>query len=394
MSSNVCPGFTAGGAAVGLKKNNAPDLGLLVSESPASVAGVFTRNRVQAAPVLLCKKRVASGRCRAVIVNSGNANCCTGSQGMADAEAMSRAAAAALGVPEDMVLVASTGVIGEPLKVSTIEAGVPELVERLRPDGFEDLARAMMTSDLVSKLKCLNRTTTGGRFTLCGVVKGSGMIRPDMATMLCFVATDAEAGPEALKDMLTRSVDRSFNRITVDGDTSTNDTVLLMANGRSGVCVDRHEARETFQTALDALLLELARKVVRDGEGATKVVDIRVVGAGNSEDADRIADTIANSPLVKTAISGEDANWGRILAAAGRAGVAMDPDALDLYFGDVQMVKAGLGCGAAAEARATEVMKTPEYAITLDLNAGSGEASRITCDFSIDYVKINADYRS
>lgn len=394
MSPNVCPGFAAGGAAVGLKKKNAMDLGLLVSESPASVAGVFTRNRVQAAPVLLCKKRVASGQCRAVIVNSGNANCCTGPQGMSDAEAMGRAAAAALGVPEDMVLVASTGVIGRPLEVSRISAGVPELVERLRPDGFEDLAKAMMTTDQVPKWRCLNRTTPDGQFTLCGVVKGAGMIRPDMATMLCFVATDAEVAPGVLKDMLVRSVDRSFNRITVDGDTSTNDTVLLMANGHSGVCVNRGKAREIFQEALDALLLDLARWVVRDGEGATKVVDIRVVRAANRADADRIADTIANSPLVKTAISGEDANWGRILAAAGRAGVVVEPDALDLYFGDVQMVRAGVGCGAAAETRATEIMKTPEYAITLDLNAGSGQASRVTCDFSIDYVKINADYRS
>lgn len=394
MASVRCQGFTAGGTAVGLKKNQDPDLGLLVSDSPAAVAGVFTRNRVQAAPVLLSRERVRAGRCRAVIVNSGNANCCTGPRGMADARAMALAAAEALGVSEDMVLVASTGVIGQPLDLSKIKAGIPALTQRLRPEGFEELARAIMTTDLEPKYRSVNRSTPAGVFTVCGVAKGSGMIRPDMATMLCFVTTDAEVGPDTLREVLTRAVDRSFNRITVDGDTSTNDTVLLMANGLSGVSVEGGEARDQFQAAVDELLDDLARWIIRDGEGATKVIDVRVVGAKTDTDADRIADTIANSPLVKTALFGQDANWGRILAAAGRAGVPLDPDATDLYFGHVLMVKGGAGCGPDAEAAATRVLKQPAFSITLDLNAGSASGLRITCDLSLDYVRINADYRS
>ncbi len=394
MTRHGCNGFRAAAAAVGLKKGDALDLGLLVSDTPAAVAGVFTRNRVQAAPVRLCRRRVAPGTCRAVIVNSGNANCCTGPRGLADAEAVTRAAATGLGLREEEVLVASTGVIGRPLDTGRIGSGLPGLVRHLRPDGFEDLARAIMTTDTEPKLLTRRVRFEAGEATLCAVAKGAGMIRPDMATMLCFAATDAAARPETLREVLAVATDRSFNRITIDGDTSTNDTVLLLANGASGIPVDGGEERRRFQAALNDLLADLARWIVRDGEGATKLVDVRVVGAASDAEAGRVADAIANSPLVKTAISGEDANWGRILAAAGRAGVEMDPDALDLFFGEVQMVEAGAGCGPAAEAAATEIMKSREFAITLDLNAGDGRAERVTCDFSIDYVKINADYRS
>ncbi|MFZ7125916.1 MAG: bifunctional glutamate N-acetyltransferase/amino-acid acetyltransferase ArgJ [Desulfobacterales bacterium] len=394
MTPAGCPGFLAGGVAVGLKKNNALDLALLVSESTATVAGVFTRNRVQAAPVKLSRRRAASGRGRAVIVNSGNANCCTGPRGLMDASAMARSAAEALGIPEDVVFTASTGVIGKPMDLPRVQAGIPELISRLRPDGFEDLARAIMTTDTEPKVRVVKRPVHDRTVTLCGVAKGAGMIRPDMATMLCFVATDAGAEPEVLQGLLENSVNRSFNRITIDGDTSTNDTVLLLANGQSGVGLTDSEAREAFASGLDELLTDLARWIVRDGEGVTKVVDVRVVGAASRSDAERLVETIAHSPLVKTAIHGEDANWGRILAAAGRAGVDLDPEAMDLYFGDVLMVKSGVGCGAAAETEATRVMRTAEYGITLDLNAGSHAAVLITCDFSVDYVKINADYRS
>ncbi len=392
--STMGRGFIAGGIAAGLKNNQSLDVGLLVSTVPASVAGVFTRNRVKAAPVRLSMERASSGTCRAIVVNSGNANCCTGRRGDVDARAMGRAAATALAIPETGVLVASTGVIGYPLQVSSIEAVMPDLVDRLSPEGIEALAQSIMTTDTEPKWRSVRVDGGTGFYTLTAVAKGAGMIRPDLATMLCFVVTDAAATPETLSNTLNRGVERSFNRITIDGDTSTNDTVLLMANGLSGVCVDHGDARSGFQSAVDDLLIELARWIVRDGEGVTKVVDVRVVGAPDADGAYRVADAVAHSPLVKTAFFGEDANWGRILAAAGRAGVAFDPDAVDLFFDDVQMVSAGKGCGPAAEAAATMVMKRPAFGITLDLHEGRGESTLITGDFSLDYVRINADYRS
>jgi glutamate N-acetyltransferase/amino-acid N-acetyltransferase len=391
--SLACPGFRAAGVACGLKKNGAKDLGLIVSDGPASAVGVFTRNRVKAAPVRLCEARLAAGTCQAVIVNSGNANCATGTEGLAHAEEMACIAAEAVGVDPQAVLVASTGVIGQPLPVEKIKAGAPTLAEALRPDGFGDLARAMMTTDTKPKAEVRTGRFGEREFTVAAVAKGAGMIRPDMATMLSFVCTDVGASPEVLKPMLRAACDRSFNRISIDGDTSTNDTVLLLANGVSGVELDSEAARDAFQAVLGELLLDLAKQLVKDGEGVTKLVEVKV-RAASREDALRIADTVAHSPLVKTAFFGEDANWGRILMAAGRSGVDFDPDRLDIYFDAVQMVAAGRGCGEAAEAKATRVMKQSEYAVTLDLNAGEAEASLLTCDFSLDYVKINADYRS
>jgi glutamate N-acetyltransferase/amino-acid N-acetyltransferase len=390
----TCPGFRAAGVACGLKKNGDKDLGLIVSDLPASVAGVFTRNRVKAAPVRLCETRVAAGTCQAVIVNSGNANCATGAEGMAHAEEMARLAARALGLKSERVLVASTGVIGTPLPVERIRDGVPALADGLRPQGFDDLARAMMTTDTVPKAEVRTAEIDGKHFTMAAVAKGAGMIRPDMATMLAFVCTDVAAEPATLRSMLRRACDNSFNRISIDGDTSTNDTVLLMANGLSEIVLDSESVQAHFQTVLDEMLLSLARQLVKDGEGVTKLVELRVKGAASRNDAVQVADTVAHSPLVKTAFFGEDANWGRIMAAVGRSGVDLDPDRLDVYFDDVQMAAAGLGCGATAEARATAVMKRPEYKVTIDLNSGDAEASLLTCDFSVDYVKINADYRS
>jgi glutamate N-acetyltransferase/amino-acid N-acetyltransferase len=390
----TCPGFRAAGVACGLKKTGDRDLGLIVSDGPASVAGVFTRNRVKAAPVRLCEARVAAGTCRAVIVNSGNANCATGAQGMAHAEEMARLAAQAVGVEPESVLVASTGVIGVPLPLERIRAGAPALADALRPEGFGDLARAMMTTDTVPKAQVRTGEIDGNTFTVAAVAKGAGMIRPDMATMLAFVCTDVAAAPQALKAMLRTSCDRSFNRISIDGDTSTNDTVLLLANGGSGIRLDAEAAGTAFQAVLDETLLTLARQLVKDGEGVTKLVEVRVEGADTRAEALRVADTVAHSPLVKTAFFGEDANWGRIIAAAGRSGVDLDPDRIDIYFDEVQMAAAGLGCGAAAEARATAVMKRSEYTLTIDLNSGDAGASLLTCDFSLDYVRINADYRS
>ncbi|GBC61295.1 bifunctional ornithine acetyltransferase/N-acety lglutamate synthase [Desulfonema ishimotonii] len=394
MQNIMCKGFRAAGVTAGLKKDGKKDLGLIFSEVPASVAGVFTRNRVQAAPVLLDRERVKSGKCQAVIVNSGNANCCTGEQGMTDAVAMTRCAASALEIGEALVCVASTGVIGQPMPVEKVERAVPGLAEQLRPEGISDLAEAILTTDLVSKIVTVQGELGGKSFTVTGVAKGSGMIRPDMATMLCFVCTDLEASPEILKKTLSAATDRSFNRISVDGDTSTNDTVLLMANGLSGAKLETAAHQALFQKILDDMLLQLAKMIVRDGEGVTKMVEILVRGAVTDADALAIADTVGHSPLVKTALFGEDANWGRIIAAAGRAGVPLEPEKTDILFDDVMMCENGMTCGDAAEAEATKVMKTPEFTITVDLKMGTGTASVITCDFSVEYVKINADYRS
>ena len=390
----MCQGFKFAGVASGLKKNGKQDLGLIYSEKPANVAGVFTRNEIKAAPVILDMQRLAAGSCQAVIANSGNANCCTGEKGMQDAVSMARCTAKALALPEEQVLVASTGVIGEPLDTDKIQAAVPDLVDALDPDRISDFAQAIMTTDTVPKVVSQRGNLDGKSFTVTGIAKGAGMIRPDMATLLCFVITDAACPSDLLHQMLLKSIDHTLNHITVDGDTSTNDTALLMANGLSGAVINSNNQRDRFQQILDDVLMTLGKQLVKDAEGATKLVEIAVKGAQTDTDAYRIADTVAHSNLLKTALFGEDANWGRILAAAGRAGVPIRPDVIDVYFADVLMVKNGMGCGKKAEVDATQVLKQSEYTITIDLNAGKGVASVFTCDFSIDYVKINADYRS
>jgi len=394
MTNNTCSGFKAAGIAAGLKKKGKKDLGLMVSEIPANVAGVFTRNRVKAAPVILDRRRIKTGVCQAIIVNSGNANCCTGEQGIRDAETMANLAASELGISEDLVLVASTGVIGESLPIEKIVAAIPTLVDSLKSEGIPDLARSIMTTDTVPKMLSAHGVVDGKTFTVTGVAKGAGMIRPDMATMLCFVCTDVKISSEILKEILVKAVNRSFNRITIDGDTSTNDTVLVMANGLSGAVIQSPAQKDIFQKILDETFLDLAKQLVRDGEGVTKLVEIMVRNALSDSDAQKVVDTVAHSPLVKTAFFGEDANWGRIAGAVGRAGVQIDPYKIDVYFDDVQMVKAGMGQGKTVEAKATKVLKRPEFTVTIDLNSGSGSGSILTCDFSVDYIRINADYRS
>ena len=394
MSVIMCPGFKAAGVAAELKKKGKKDLGLICSRVPANVAGVFTKNRVKAAPVLLDMELIKSGVCQAVIVNSGSANCCTGEQGMRDAEAMASLAASELGISNDLVFVASTGVIGEPLPIEKIKTAIPDLVKSLQPEGIPDLARSIMTTDTVPKMVSAQGIVEGKTFTVTGVAKGAGMIRPDMATMLCFVCTDVGAAPEILKETLVKAAHRSFNRITIDGDTSTNDTVLVMANGLSGAVIRSVAQRDIFQKVLDEIFLDLAKQLIRDGEGVTKLFEIMVRGAVSDSDAWKVADTVAHSPLVKTSFFGEDANWGRIVGAVGRADVKVDPDKIDIYFDDVQLVKAGISCGKAVEAEATKVLKKSEFVVTVDLNMGRGSDLMYTCDFSVDYVKINADYRS
>jgi glutamate N-acetyltransferase/amino-acid N-acetyltransferase len=394
MKKLDCPGFQAAGVAAGLKKNGKKDLGLIYAEVPVTVAAMFTRNLIKAAPVLLGQQRTANGRCRAVIANSGNANCCTGEQGRRDAIRMGNLVAKGLRVDDDEVLVSSTGVIGEPLPIEKIESAAPGLIAALSPGGLADFAEAIMTTDTVPKILSRTGQVAGKTFTVTGVIKGAGMIRPDMATMLCYVMTDIAARPDVLQKTLAKAVDRSLNRMTVDGDTSTNDTVLLMANGLSKVDLNDAESKEIFQSVLDEVMIGLAQWLIKDAEGATKLVEVVVKGAPTKPAAHKIADTVANSPLFKTALYGEDANWGRILAAVGRAGIPVELEKIDIFFGSVQMVKSGFGCGKEAEAEATRVLQQEEFRVTVDLNLGRETETVFTCDFSLDYVKINANYRT
>lgn len=394
MEIITCDGFKAAGIAAGIKKNGEMDLGLIYSEVPATVAGVFTRNRVQAAPVVLDRESIRSGHSQAIIVNSGNANCCMGERGLTDAKAMAKHAAEALGISEGLVLVSSTGVIGQRLPVEYIKKALPGLVKSLSETGFQDFAASIMTTDTCPKIILRNGEIGDKPFKIIGIAKGSGMICPNMATMLCFVCTDAAVDREILQKVLLSATHRSFNRITIDGDTSTNDMILIMSNGLAEAKVQNPDQIESFQRVLDEVLVQLARQLVIDGEGATKLVEICVKGALTNEDAKKVAFTVANSNLVKTAFFGEDANWGRILGAAGRADVPIEPEKVDIRFDDILMVENGVGCGDMAEVNATKVLQKPEFIVTIDLKMGNGIDSIFTCDFSVDYVKINADYRS
>ena len=389
-------GFQFAATQAAIKKPGRLDLALIFSEKPAHVAAVFTTNRVKAAPVILSQERVRGGRCQAVLVNSGNANACTGGKGMEDALASTRAVAEGLGIPDEAVLVASTGVIGQPLPMDRLLAGVPAVVEGLGSNTLADVAAAIMTTDTFPKLESRSGSSGGKVYSIAGVAKGAGMIMPNMATMLAFIVTDAAVDPVWLARVFREANDASFNMISVDGDTSTNDTSLILANGAAGnpPLDDASTDGAQFVALLNEVLLSLAKQIVRDGEGATKFVEIRVQGAGSPADAKKAAMAIANSCLVKTAFFGQDANWGRIVAAVGYSGAAMDPDRVELCFDQVKMVKNGVFVGGDAEARGTEVLKKKEFSVTVDLNLGAGSAVVYTSDLSYDYVKINADYRT
>ncbi len=384
-------GFLAGGMACGIKKN-IPDLGLLVSEEEATVAGVFTTNLVKAAPVLVSAQQAKRGKARGIVVNSGNANACTGDRGIQDAWTMVEATAKALGLTREEVLVCSTGVIGEPLPMDAITKGIESLVQKVNREGSEAFAQAIMTTDSFPKSTAREVTTPQGTFRIGGAAKGAGMIHPHMATMLAFITTDLEVSPSLLQEALKAAVDHSFNRITVDGDTSTNDTVLAMANGASGI-KGEGPVLEAFQEALKDLCQELAHMIVRDGEGATKVVKILVTGALTLQEAEKAARRLANSLLVKTALYGEDPNWGRLAAAVGSSGATLDPSRLKILIGDVEIVREGLGIPQAEET-AHQIMRKREYTITLDLGVGKEEYWVWTCDLTYDYIRINAEYRS
>jgi len=389
-------GFRFAAVEAAIKKPGRLDLALIYSEQPADVAAVFTCNKVKAAPVLLDEERVKGGRVQAVIVNSGNANACTGGQGMADALETSRLVATGLRIPEESVLVASTGVIGQFLPMDRIRGALPALVAECGSSTINDIAAAIMTTDTFPKMTSRSGLAGGVAYNVAGVAKGSGMIMPNMATMLAFIVTDAAVEPSFLQECFRSANDSSFNAITVDGDTSTNDTSLIMANGAAGnqlICSGTPDAA-VFAEILNDLLLSLAKLIVKDGEGATKFVTINVVGAVSDAEAKQAAMAVANSSLVKTAFFGQDANWGRIFAAVGYSGIEVEQLKTALYFDDVQMVKDGLFVGGDAEARGTEVLKKPEFSVTVNLNLGSGAAAVYTSDLSYEYVKINADYRT
>lgn len=390
-------GFLAAAVEAGIRYAGRLDLGMIFSETPAVTAGVFTTNKVKAAPLLLDIERLRSGQAQAVLVNSGNANACTGREGMELAMATSALAAKSLGIDPALVQVASTGVIGQQLSSEPFARAMPKLVAQLSPEGFDQLSRAIMTTDLVAKTSSSTINLNGVEVALLGIAKGSGMIMPNMATMLCFIVTDATIDHALLDQLLKAAVERTFNRITVDGDTSTNDMVLVMANGAAGnptITDPTSEAATTFGAALEQVCRELALKIVADGEGATKLVTIRVTGAEDETQAVQAARTIANSALVKTAFFGEDANWGRIIAALGRSECAFDQNNVAISFDQVQLVKNGLFVGGDVEEAATNVLKQRAFTVSVDLGQGHGAGEVYTCDFSYDYVKINADYRS
>ena len=389
-------GFRAAGIHCGVKKAK-KDLCLLVSDAPAAAAVVLTTNRVQAAPVLLTREQMEASRVfRAIVVNSGNANACTGDRGMSDARAMVGAAAAALNVGRSEVLVSSTGVIGQFLPIGAITEGIKTAAELLSPREGTSAAEAIMTTDTFVKEYALEFGWNGVRMRMGGMAKGSGMIAPNMATMLAFVSTDAAVAPDVLRAALVRASDRSFNRISVDGDTSTNDMVAVLANGGSGaqpLTETRGPYYEAFYGALERMLVALSKMIVKDGEGATKFIEINVTGAADEAAAVKAARAIANSSLVKTAIHGGDANWGRILAAVGYSGVEFDPSQVEISFGPVAILRRNYTIGFSEE-EAKDVLARDEITINVNLNGGKGSASFWTCDLSAEYVAINANYRT
>jgi glutamate N-acetyltransferase/amino-acid N-acetyltransferase len=390
------PGFLFSGISAGIKKDGKRDLGLIYSEIPAQVAGLFTTNAVKAAPVQLDRERIKRGLCQAIVVNSGNANACTGIQGLRDAKRVSSLVAKRLETDERLVFPSSTGVIGSRLPMKKIEKGIPRLIDQLSSEGWTKAVEAMMTTDTFPKIEVATCRIKGKQVKLCGMVKGAGMIRPDLATMLSFLVTDACIKAPLLQRMLEKAAEASYNRITIDGETSTNDTVLLLANGKAGHPYLSRTDREAeaFQSMLSKVCRSLAESVVKDGEGATKVIEILVRGARNIKEAKQAAYAVAHSPLVKTAFFGEDANWGRILCALGYSGVPIDPNKIDLFFDKAPIVKKGMGVGPRSEEKAGQVLKKKSFKVTADLHQGKSQFSVLTTDLSLGYVKINASYRS
>ena len=390
------PGFQAAGIHAGIKSNGKRDLALIVSDPPARVSGVFTQNRVKAAPVLLSQARIRSGLCRAVIVNSGNANACTGDQGMQDAIEICQKTAKGLDTDEGSILISSTGLIGERLPCRRIYSALPRIIKRINPEGIPEAAEAIQTTDRFTKLLWSQASIDGKRVTLCGFAKGAGMIRPNMATMLAYFLTDLKAPVTALRRLLKEGVKRSFNRISVDGDASTNDTVLLLANGLAQNSSAGFGSSEynRFADLLFPMMLELATLIVKDGEGATKVVTLRIEGAQSETEASRIAYHIASSSLVKTSFYGEDPNWGRLMVALGTVAPAtLSPERIDISYDDCPVVRKGVGIkNKKKSTMLKKVLKKEAFCVTINLNMGRSAFSMLTSDLSHDYVSLNSAY--
>jgi len=388
------PGILAGGVVAGIKPSGKKDLALIYSSTPARAAAVFTSNQVKGAPVQVSSEHVRGGQAQAIVASSGCSNVCTGEQGVADAREMTRLVGDLLRIPAGHVLVAATGVIGVPLPMDKIRAAMPNLVKSLSPQGGKAAAESIMTTDTHPKEAAV-RVDVGGRpVTIGGIAKGVAMLEPHLATMLCFVASDAAVARGALAPVLKRAVDRSFNRITVDSDTSTSDTVAIIANGLAENTPLETGSRgmRQFAAGVDAVLAKLARMLVKDGEGATKLVAVTVRGAANGKDALIAARSVANSPLVKAAINGQDPNWGRIMVAIGKSPARVDQTKVAIAFDDEPLVERGMQKEGVRIPRIREIMGKAEYQITIDLGLGRGEDRVWTCDLSEEYVRLNAEY--
>jgi glutamate N-acetyltransferase/amino-acid N-acetyltransferase len=387
-------------AAAGVRYQGRTDVMLALFDKPAEVAGVFTRSKCTSAPVDWCRAALSQGRARALVVNSGNANAFTGSAGEKTVASVAEATAKTIGAAPHEIFMASTGVIGEPLEAARIVGALDALKAAARSDGLMDAARAIMTTDTFAKVATKRVKLGDVEVTINGIAKGAGMIAPDMATMLAFVFTDAPIAAPALQGLLSKGAQRSFNAITVDSDTSTSDTLLIFATGAAAargapaIAEVADPRLAGFRRALDKLLLDLAHQVVCDGEGARKFIEVRVAGAASRRAAKRIALSIANSPLVKTAVAGEDANWGRVVMAVGKAGEKAERDKLDIFFGDIRVAHAGARDPDYDEAAASAYMKKPKIVIAANVGVGTATAKVWTCDLTKDYVAINGDYRS
>ena len=388
------PGFFGSGVSSGVKKKGKKDLALIFSEVPAKVAGVFTKNIVKAPPVLVGMERIKGGYCQAVLINSGVANAFTGKEGLKDSILTSKHAANELGIGESLVIPSSTGVIGGRLPIDKMKKALRVLVKDLSEEGFLDVAQGIMTTDAFPKYASTQIKIGNKKGTVVAIGKGAGMIAPNMATMLAYILTDINVGKRALSKALKNSVNNSFNKIIVDGDTSTNDTVLLLANGKLGNTAIRESGAEykKFERAVTEVATEVAEMIVQDGEGATKVAKIIVKGARTEKDAEKIARTLGTSLLVKTAFFGEDPNWGRIVAAAGRAGVNFDPNKIDLFCGDQKILSNSKE--VMDEKKAQKILQNTKFDITLNIKCGKASSFVIASDITFEYVKINAHYRT
>lgn len=394
-TSNIAPkGFLFSSATAGIKETGSPDLALIFSATKADSAAVFTKNKVKAAPVYVSREKLKNGYCQSIIVNSGNANAATGEAGLEDAKDMCFFTAKCLNLDEDDVLVASTGVIGRRLNIQKIKTALPELCHSLKAGDVNGFAKAIMTTDKFPKVSHRVVSIKGVDVTICGIVKGAGMIMPNMATMLGFILTDAYIDHKLLGSLLIKSVDETFNRMTVDGDTSTNDMVLMMANGESGAdeILDGSAEYDAFYSAARDVMYDLSVLIAKDGEGATKLIRINTLGADTEKEAVNVSRTIANSLLVKTAFFGEDANVGRLLMAIGNSDAKIFPNEIDIYINSIPIVKGSMITSRLDSKEITDALKGAEIEVNVDLNVGSARAQIVTCDLSYDYVKINADY--